>query len=154
VQHPLGHPINGYGYTDVFDVIGSQFHWSLDEVRVWLGGDYYARTFRVAGGDLVTKPCPMGQLAVGDVFVGPDGYSVYEVTGDCAGNEHGWLFVHDVSMSDQEVRRLLEAHPRAVEPGCDPRDGFFDFTRDTAMHRVVDATDWWAGWFADRRGGA
>lgn len=39
-------------------------------------------------------------------------------------HENGWVEVRDLSMTDQEAERLLSGS-RAVEKGCDPRDGVF-----------------------------
>jgi hypothetical protein len=94
------------------------------------------KQFQTALGAVTTEPCPMGELKERDRFVGPDGMTVYAVTGECASHKNGWLFVRDLSMTDQQARQLV-AEPGAVEEGCDPRDGMFTYATDTLLDRIV-----------------
>lgn len=94
------------------------------------------KQFQTALGAVNTEPCPMGDLKAGDRFVGPDEKTVYAVTGECAKHKNEWLFVRNLSMTDQQARELL-AEPGAVEEGCDPRDGFFDYPTRTLLHRII-----------------
>lgn len=102
-----------------------------------------ARVLHTVFGDLATQHEPMEDLAKGDWVVGPDESTVYEVTSDPevkgveVNNPHVWVEVRDLSMADQEADRLL-AEPGAVEPGQDPRDGFFTYMQGTKFHRVLE----------------
>ncbi|MHA6631823.1 hypothetical protein ACU61A_40875 [Pseudonocardia sichuanensis] len=109
------------------------------------GAENPPRTLRVtiageAGREVSVTPCRMDSLAEGELFVGPDyftasGPTVYEVTTSCMQHEHGWLEVRDLTMTDaQALGRLAE--PGGVEPGCDPRGGFFSYAPDTPLLRV------------------
>jgi hypothetical protein len=82
----------------------------------------------------------MGTLSVGDQFVGPDGHTLYEVTGDCASTQYGFLEVRTLSMTDEQAAALA-ATPGLVAPGCDPRDGMFAYPDTTAMHMVLSQPD-------------
>jgi hypothetical protein len=93
-----------------------------------------------AGREVTVTPCRMDSLADGDLFVGPDyftasGPTLYEVTTSCAQHEHGWLEVRDLTMTDAEAAGRL-AQLGGVEPGCDPREGFFSYAPDTRLLRV------------------
>jgi hypothetical protein len=96
--------------------------------------------FGEAGREVSVTPCRMDSLADGDLFVGPDyftaaGPTVYEVTTSCAQHEHGWLEVRDLTMTDaQALARLADIAD--VEPGCDPRGGFFSYSPDTPLLRI------------------
>lgn len=98
------------------------------------------RTVRVSAAgtirEVTVSPCPMGELDTCDQFVGPDGVTLYEVWTSCAEHEHGWLEVRNLSMTAAEATARLEK-PGAVEPGSGPRDGFFAYTPDTLMDRVI-----------------
>ncbi|GAA0645589.1 hypothetical protein GCM10010174_80720 [Kutzneria viridogrisea] len=92
--------------------------------------DTTTRVFRTALGDLTTRSVPMSTLAVGDRFVGPDQKTVYTVTADCASHPHGWLFVRDLTMTDEQAVSLEDGDG-------DPRIGFFNYPTTTLLHRVV-----------------
>jgi hypothetical protein len=73
----------------------------------------------------------MKELRKGQHFIGPDG-AEYVVTAPAADHEHGFVFVWNLSMSDQEVLTRLNT-PGFVEPNADgtpghPRAGFFAFS--------------------------
>ena len=92
------------------------------------------RTYTTPLGELPTEDVPMEDLKVGDRFVGEaverDGeltYPVYEVTADCPSHERGWLFVRDLTVDQEELRS-------DGTPDC---EGFFNYSADTTMHRVV-----------------
>jgi hypothetical protein len=78
----------------------------------------------------------MRDLRAGELFVGPDQRTVYRVVTPCRKHPRGWLVVRNRSMTDREAVRL-RATPGAVEPGTDPRDGFFTYDPRTRLHRVV-----------------
>lgn len=85
---------------------------------------------------VATALCPMWDLEIDDWMVGPDGATLYEVTSACADHEHSWLLVRNLAMTDAEAAALLD-DPDAVEPGEDPRDGFFSYPPDTLVRRVI-----------------
>lgn len=98
------------------------------------------RTVRVviagAPREVAVRRCAMSALVAGERIVGPDGATLYEVWTSCDEHERGWLEVCNLSMTNDQAAALL-AEPGAVEPGCDPRDGFFIYPPDTLMDRVV-----------------
>lgn len=91
----------------------------------------------VTGREHACRPVPMGHLSVGDRFVDSGG-RLLEVTGDCASNRQGWLFVRDLTMTDDEVAALV-ARPGAVPAGEDPREGIFaaSYRDNLALMRVL-----------------
>jgi hypothetical protein len=99
-----------------------------------------ARTLRVTVAGLPYEVsvgrCQMSALDTGEHLVGPDGATLFEVWTRCSDHERGWLMVRDLSMTDDQSAALLAA-PGAVEPGSDPRDGFFHYPADTFMDRVL-----------------
>jgi hypothetical protein len=74
----------------------------------------------------------MAELRRGDRLVGPDGATRYEVTAGADEHERGWVSVRNLSMSDAEAEAAL-ATPGAVEPGTDPRDGFFAYSHPVTV---------------------
>jgi len=68
-------------------------------------------------------------------FIGPDG-ARYKVTAPAADHKHGFVFVWNLSMTDDEVQRRLPA----CEPGTHPREGFFAFSHPAE----VEVLDPWA----------
>ena len=88
--------------------------------------------------EVTVRPCPMAELVAGEHIVGPDGVTLHEVWTSCGEHERGWLEVRNLSMTDDQAAVLL-AEPGAVEPGCDPRDGFFCYPPETLMDRVISA---------------
>jgi hypothetical protein len=98
------------------------------------------RTYDTGQGTYTTLEVPMGSLSIGDQFVGPDGHTLYEVTEDCASNQHGFLEVRTLNMTDEQAAALA-ATPGLVQPGCDPRDGLFAYPDTTAMHMVLSEAD-------------
>lgn len=69
----------------------------------------------------------MQDLPKGARFIGPDRRTRYEVITPAADHPSGWVDVRNLSMTAAEAVERL-ATPGAVEPGCDPRDGFFAFS--------------------------
>ncbi len=78
----------------------------------------------------------MEDLPRGAEFIGPDGHTRYLVTTAASEHPRGWVEVRNLSMTDGEAADLL-ATPGAVEPGCDPRDGFFAYTHPTPVEVVA-----------------
>jgi hypothetical protein len=78
----------------------------------------------------------MTQLRQGELFVGPDGKTVYRVLTPCAKHPRGWLAVRNLSMTPAEAKRL-KATPGAVEPGADPQEGVFTYRHPTTVHQIV-----------------
>ncbi|SCL21162.1 hypothetical protein [Micromonospora aurantiaca (nom. illeg.)] len=87
----------------------------------------------------------MHTLSRGDLFVGPDGTTRYEVVTPASEHPRGWVDVRNLSMTDDEAAALVE-RPGAVErvrdaetgemvPG-DPREGFFAYSHPTYVDRV------------------
>lgn len=76
----------------------------------------------------------MQDLPKGARFIGPDG-TEYEVTTPASEHRNGWVNVRDLSMTEDEAQRRL-ATPGAVEPGEDPRDGFFSYTQPVEVEVV------------------
>ena len=74
----------------------------------------------------------MQDLPAGARFIGPDGRTEYRVDTPAAAHPNGWVEVRNLSMTDAEAGALL-ASPGAVEPGCDPRDGFFAYSDPTSV---------------------
>jgi hypothetical protein len=97
-------------------------------------GEY--RVVHTALGPLTITRCPIAELVTGDRIVSFDDTTVWEVTADCAHGENGWLFVRCLTMTDAEIA-ALQADPDAVEPGEDPRDGFYSCPPGTPMQLVV-----------------
>lgn len=90
------------------------------------------RTYTTNLGDLATEPVSMADLKVGDQFVSEltaTGHRVYEVTGDCASHERGWLYTRDLDIDPTE--RWSDGTPKC--------EGFFDYPTTTLMHRVIPA---------------
>ncbi|MEU0078466.1 hypothetical protein ABZY58_11270 [Micromonospora tulbaghiae] len=79
-----------------------------------------ARIWQTALGPLSTELRALGDLKVGDVFVGPDLRKVYKVTADAKSNPNWWVETTDLTCG----------------PGEEP-DGFWSYHRDTPMHFVV-----------------
>ena len=75
---------------------------------------------------------PMQDLPAGTVFEkftgSPRQYTRYQVLVSAADDPRGHVRVRNLSMTDAEAADLL-ATAGAVEPGCDPRDGFFAYSR-------------------------
>lgn len=79
-----------------------------------------ARTWNTLLGPLGTELRALGDLHVGDVFVGPDLRNVYRVTRDAGSHPNGW--VTTVSLTGGR-----EADP----------DGVWNYQPGTPMHLVV-----------------
>lgn len=94
------------------------------------------RRFRSKLGILNTEPARMGDLHVDDRFVGPNESAVYKVTADCASNPNGFLHVWNLTMADQDVLDLMDKHP-AEYKDSHPRQGFFAYSTDTLLDRVI-----------------
>jgi|GEM_PF-7117973 len=77
----------------------------------------------------------MSKLRDGDEFIGPDGRTRYRVTRDMRSHPRGWLGTRDLSMTDAQARRAVK--DGSVEPGCDPRDGFFAYSTAVTVERVT-----------------
>lgn len=78
---------------------------------------------------------PITSLSRGDQFIGPND-TWYEVLVPASEHEHrGWVDVTNLSMTDEQAAARL-AEPGAVEPGCDPRHGFFDDTEPVYVRRL------------------
>lgn len=83
-------------------------------------------TFHTSQGTLTTTETPIEDLKVGDWYVGDDGRSVYEVTGEAASHQRGWVYV-----------RQLGVDPTARRPdGSLAAEGFLTFPPGTPMRRV------------------
>lgn len=74
------------------------------------------------------------ELAPGQRFI--HHHTRYEVLVSASEDTNGFVHVRDLSMTGGEAEALL-ATPGAVEPGCDPREGFLSFSAATYVE-VVD----------------
>jgi hypothetical protein len=99
-----------------------------------LGNTMEAREYALqAGIDPHGGKVDMTTLDRGERFIGPDGHTVYVVTTPAAEHEHGWVFVRNLSMSDEEAARRAE-HPDVYGP--DSRGGFFAYSYPTYVQPI------------------
>lgn len=78
----------------------------------------------------------MQDLPKGARFIGPDGRTRYEVTVAAGDSPQGFVETWNLSMTGDEAAALL-ATPGAVEPGVDPRDGFFAYSHPVTVEVIA-----------------
>lgn len=81
---------------------------------------------------MTTLDTPMECLPRGEYIVGPNGRSVYEVTGEVGSDPDYPEFLY--------VRNLDKPHRWDRHAGCYEDEGFFAYPLNMAMNLVIDGT--------------